>query len=141
MNRKQIISLISKIRHSANQLIVDELKKRGITGIVPSHGDILIKLFQNDSVPMSELAVAISRSKNTVTTLVDKLSNLGYVTKLSDPSDNRITLVKLTKKGQSLEKAFNQVSDILLETVYRGLTEKETDSVIKILSKIRDNFG
>lgn len=140
MKHEQIISLISKIRNSANELILMELNRHGIKGIVPSHGDILVILFRRDSVPMSELAAAINKKKNTVTTLVDKLFQLGYVVKTNDPDDSRITLVKLTPKGRSLQAAFNEVSDILLEKVYNGINEKEKDAVIKILLKIKNNL-
>jgi DNA-binding MarR family transcriptional regulator len=140
MNPQQIISLISKIRDSANQLILQELERHGIKGIVPSHGDILVILFSRDSVPMSELASLINKKKNTVTTLVDKLFKLGYVVKVNDPGDSRITLVCLTQKRRSLQTAFNRVSDVLLDKVYAGISEKEKGAVIKILLKIKNNL-
>lgn len=140
MEQQQIISLISKIRHGANELIMRELEKHGIKGIVPSHGDILVRLFRRDSIPMSELAIAINKKKNTVTTLVDKLVNLGYVEKSADSDDSRVTLVRLTSKGNSLQKSFDKVSAVLLETVYDGITEKEKDIVLNVLSKMKKNL-
>jgi len=140
MEKQQIISLISKIRYGANELIMRELEKNGIKGIVPSHGDILARLFIRDSIPMSELASAINKKKNTVTTLVDKLVSLGFVIKTSDPDDSRVTLVQLTKEGRTLQKSFDRVSRILLETVYKDVTDKEKDTVLKILLKMKNNL-
>lgn len=140
MEQQQIIALISKIRHSANELIMRELDNHGIKGIVPSHGEILVRLFRRDSIPMSELAAAINKKKNTVTTLVEKLVNLGYVTKSTDTDDSRITLVKLTPDGKSLQKSFNKVSAVLLDTVYNGITEKEKEAVLKVLLKMKKNL-
>lgn len=140
MEQQQIIALISKIRHSANELIMRELDNHGIKGIVPSHGEILVRLFRRDSIPMSELASAINKKKNTVTTLVEKLVNLGYVSKSTDPDDSRITLVKLTPDGKSLQKSFDKVSAVLLDTVYNGITEKEKESVLKVLLKMKKNL-
>ncbi len=140
MREGQIISLISQIRHKANELIISELEKNGIKGIVPSHGDILIRLFRADSIPMSELASAINKKKNTVTTLVEKLENLGYVKKTSDPDDSRINLVRLTPEGRSLQKIFDKVSQTLLGTVYKGVSETEKRDVLEILNKIKINL-
>jgi DNA-binding MarR family transcriptional regulator len=140
MEQQQIIALISKIRHSANELIMRELDYQGIKGIVPSHGEILVRLFRRDSIPMSELAAAINKKKNTVTTLVEKLVNLGYVTKSTDTDDSRITLVKLTPDGKSLQKSFDKVSAVLLDTVYNGITEKEKEAVLKVLLKMKKNL-
>lgn len=140
MKQEQIISLISKIRHGANELIIHELEKLGIKGIVPSHGDILVRLFRGDSMSMSELAAAIGKKKNTVTTLVDKLVNLNYVTKTEDPEDSRITLVKLTPDGKALQRSFDKVSKVLLKTVYNGITEKEKDVILNVLLKMKNNL-
>ncbi|HPS87126.1 MAG TPA: MarR family transcriptional regulator [Spirochaetota bacterium] len=140
MKQEQIISLISKIRHGANELIIHELEKLGIKGIVPSHGDILVRLFRGDSMSMSELAAAIGKKKNTVTTLVDKLVNLNYVIKTEDPEDSRITLVKLTPDGKALQRSFDKVSKVLLKTVYNGITEKEKDVILNVLLKMKNNL-
>ncbi len=140
MKQEQIISLISKIRHGANELIIHELEKLGIKGIVPSHGDILVRLFRGDSMSMSELAAAIGKKKNTVTTLVDKLVNLNYVTKTEDSEDSRITLVKLTPDGKALQRSFDKVSKVLLKTVYNGITEKEKDVILNVLLKMKNNL-
>ncbi|HNX23572.1 MAG TPA: MarR family transcriptional regulator [Spirochaetota bacterium] len=140
MKQEQIISLISKIRHGANELIIHELEKLGIKGIVPSHGDILVRLFREDSMSMSELAAAIGKKKNTVTTLVDKLVNLNYVTKTEDSEDSRITLVKLTPDGKALQRSFDKVSKVLLKTVYNGITEKEKDVILNVLLKMKNNL-
>lgn len=50
------IFLISRIRESANNFIINELKKAGIKGIAPSHGDIMAALYKEDKIPMNLLA-------------------------------------------------------------------------------------
>ena len=38
---RNFLSLISKIHDKGNRLIIEELKRNGADGLVPSHGDIL----------------------------------------------------------------------------------------------------
>ena len=140
MLKKTALSLISRIRDSANKLIVSELERHGVEGIVPSHGDILACLYQNDLVTMKEISQFIHRTKPTVTVLVNKLVELGYVIREKDSSDNRITYIKLTEKGAGLEPVFTEISERLNEVIYAGLNETEGENFEKLLEKILQRF-
>ena len=140
MKTNHIISLISKIRDKANRLIVHELKVRNIHKLAPSHGDILMLLFQLGRVPMRKIAGRIGRDKSTVTALIKQLIDMGYVERRKDPTDSRITIIKLTRAGNDLKQGFDEISEILLEKVYRGFSEKEKGVIIDGMEKINRNF-
>lgn len=140
MKTNHIISLISRIRDKANRLIIHELKTHNIPGLAPSHGDILMLLFHLDTVSMREIAKRIGRDKSTVTALIKKLIDIGYVKKRQDPTDNRITLIKLTKAGRALKQDFDEISENLLEKIYRGFLEKEKEVIIHGIEKIDKNL-
>lgn len=114
--------------------------QQGITGLATSHGDILYALFKTERMTMAEIAARIGRDKSTVTVLVNKLTGLGYVVKERDSEDSRVTYVKLTAAGKSLEARFERVSSDVLNTFYRGISEEEKETLIQILSKIEQNF-
>lgn len=140
MNTNNIISLISTIREKANKLIIREMTNRNIRGLVTSHGDIFAALFKEQVLTMKEIADRIERDKSTVTALVDKLIDMGYVKKEKDSSDNRVVLVSLTDEGKQLQSDFEEISNKLLATVYKGITAEEKETLTKILSKIKENF-
>jgi DNA-binding MarR family transcriptional regulator len=140
MRTDHIISLISRTRDKANRLILEELKRRDIRGLAPSHGDILNLLYQLQSTSMVEIAEKIGRNKATVTALVGKLKDLGYVETGRDPEDGRVTRVALTNKGWGLKQDFEEVSQVLIQRVYDGLSEQEKEVIVHGLEKIRDNL-
>lgn len=140
MKSRGIIWLISETRQMANNFIMQELKKHGITELVPSHGNILINLFQNPEMTMSEISKKINRKCNTVTTLINKLVNLDYIQKNTDSSDQRITRISLTIKGKAFEKTFRKISDKLMKITYLGFTEQEKKELSNSLIKINKNF-
>lgn len=140
MNTRDVISLISKIRQKVNVFIVSEISKNGIDGIVVSHGDIIYALFKKQKLTMAEIAEKIAKDKSTVTALVDKLVRLGYVTKERDAEDTRVVYVTLTPQGHELEPIFEAVSHKVLEVFYLNISEEEKEDLIKILSKIENNF-
>ena len=140
MRTEHIISLISRVRDKANRLIVSELRVRNMPGLAPSHGDILILLFQSETVSMREIAKQIGRDKSTVTALIKKLINIGYVEKREDPNDSRVTLIKLTKEGLGLKQNFGEISETLLKKIYRNFSKTEKEMTIYGLEKIDGNL-
>lgn len=134
------ISLISRIRENANKFICKELETSGITGIVPSHGDIMAVLFKSHKCTMKELAANIRRTKATLTVLVDKLEKIGYVKREKSSQDSRVTYITLTKKGLDLKPVFEDISKKLNNLVFTDISEKEDETLHKILEKINKNL-
>ncbi len=89
---------------------------------------------------MKEIARMINRKKNTVTVLVEKLVQLGYICKSPSPGDSRITLIRLTEKGEKMMPDFKKISDLLIERTYKGITEQEKSDLLHLLEKIWHNL-
>lgn len=140
MSTRDIVSLIALIREKANRFIIQEMSMKEMEGLAPSHGDILSALFEYSSLTMKDLAKKINKDKSTVTALVNKLLNLGYIERTRDLEDSRIVYITLTEKGKNLKKDFKEISDKLIERVYKDISKNEQEVVIKILSKIHNNF-
>ena len=133
---RNLLSLISKIHDKGNRFITDELNKNGAVGLVPSHGDILVCLYQNDKMTMKDIADKIHRTRPTVTVLVDKLEKLGYLKREISKEDNRYTYIVLTKKGQDFKPIFEKISEDLNNMLYKNLSEEESDILENLLQKI-----
>ena len=140
MTPDKVIYLVSRIRERANAFILKELKLHNLNGLAPSHGDILYLLLQEERLNMSEIADRIHRRKPTVTVLVDKLIQAGYVEKQVDHEDERVHLISLTDKGSALKPTVDQISNDLLETVFTGFSEEEKAILMMLLSKIFKNL-
>lgn len=140
MKRSNLIALASRITEKANRLIVRELEARGIEGIVPSHGGILLLLYTGESYTMRDLADRIHRTKPTVTVLVEKLVNLGYVIKEKSMEDSRVTFIRLTEKGLAVKPSFNEISAKLNTIVYQGLSDETAEYLEKMLTQVSTNL-
>lgn len=140
MKTDHVIALIARVRDKAYEFIIRELNEKKIKGLVPSHGGIMSTLFMKDKASMKDLAARIGRDKSTVTALVNKLVTAGYVTREKDSDDSRITYLRLTAKGRSLEKDFDEISEKLIATAFSGFTQKEREAVVKCVVKMLNNF-
>ncbi len=140
MKPRITIALMSKISNKAHRFIIQELEKRGIYGMVPSHGGILSLLYTHENLTMKDLAEKIHRSKPTVTVLVDKLTSLGYALKEKSDTDSRVTYIHLTEKGIAFQKDFQEISQSLNSKVFQGLSVEQLDKIDPILEKIMQNL-
>lgn len=140
MSRNNIFALVSRVRAATNDYLVGELEKLGAIGLAPSHGDILAALFQRGELGMTELADAIRRKKNTLTVLVAKLEDLGYVSRRHDAEDARRSVVSLTAMGEAFRGPFTRVSRTLIATGLKGIKDGEIDVASRCLEKILGNL-
>lgn len=135
-----LVNRLSQTLGQANRFIAVKLKERGLDGIAPSHGDILMRLFACGEQPMQELARAIGRDPSTVTALVKKLVAAGYVRTEKGEQDRRATIVSLTEKGRGLRGEFETVSAALSEVQGRGIDAADMETARRVLVGVRDNF-
>lgn len=138
--KKNLVAQASRISDMANKLIVNELEKEGIHGIVPSHGGIFHLLYTQEQATMKEIADYLHKTKPTVTVLINKLEKMEYLYRERSDIDSRIIYIKLTRKGGELKPIFEKVSDTLNEKVYKNLNDEECESVENILQKVLHNL-
>ncbi|HHU86293.1 MAG TPA: MarR family transcriptional regulator [Peptococcaceae bacterium] len=140
MKKGNALALISRIREKANRFIVRELENHGIKGIVPSHGDILVILFQEEKCSMKELANRINRTKPTVTVLIEKLMEYGFVEREKSRTDSRVTYVKLTNKGKNLKPVFDDISKKIDALLYGDLNDGEPEIFERLLLQVNSKL-
>ncbi len=136
-----ILSLISKIHAQSASFLNSELQARGLPEMVSSHGNIVFQLSKNEKLSMKELADAIHRDKSTVTALVSKLQEQGYVEKVPSDEDSRVVFVRLTEQGKKYTVDTQAISSLLNEKCLAGFTEKDKDALYSLLSRISTNFA
>lgn len=135
-----LISELSRTLAAANDYLTLLLHQAGLTQLVTSHGDILMQLFAHEPMTMQELSEKINRDPSTVTVLVKKLKDAGYVETCKGEQDRRCTEVRLTPEGRKLRSAFDSISQKLLSAQMRDVNTAELATVRSTLSQIKDNF-
>ena len=123
------------------QFIEKKLEENGIDDLITSHGNILTALYENNGkLTMSQIAKKIGKDKSTVTPLITKLFQLGYIDKLKNEDDKRITYITITDKGRQLESTFNSITSQVHETAYKNFTPEEKQIFLELLKKLNMNF-
>lgn len=136
-----IVQTISDLRTLAHAFILECLEEEGIVGLVPSHGAVLATLYREGPLPMKAISNRIRRDKSTLTVLVRKLEELGYVAREPDEKDSRVVLVHLTEKSRASREVFEGISSRLLARVWGDTPEEEREAVCRALARMIDRMG
>jgi DNA-binding MarR family transcriptional regulator len=138
-SQRQGGSLIAQIHQLAGRIFARKLKEYQVE-INPAQGRIMFVLWRNDGIPLSELAKETSLGKSTLTSMLDRLEESGYVARVRSQKDRREVLIKRTEKDETWQEVYVQVSREMSELFYDEFSESEIDEFEKNLRRILDNL-
>lgn len=94
--------------------------------------------YEQRPLAISELANWMVKEPNSLTGLVDRAENKGWVTTHGDPKDRRKRLVEFTSAGvKKFEEAFNLSNDVAGK-LFGKLTASELSQLKSASTKLRD---
>jgi DNA-binding MarR family transcriptional regulator len=141
VQKKQGGFLVSKIHQLAGRIFTKKLKDYNLYEINSAQGRIIFVLWQNDGISIQELAKKTALEKSTLTRMLERLENIGYLKRLPSTDDRRKTIVKLTPKNEELKGAYEGVSNDMLALYYKGFTDVEIDTFETYLKRIYENLS
>lgn len=131
----------SHLRTRINEFLRAELKACGRSELVPSHGAVLYVVYHHEGrVQIKTIYESVCKQKTTLTESINRLVELGYLTKEPSPDDARCTFVVATEKALSFREDFNRISEKLMDKVFRGFSEEEREQFISFLLRAIGNF-
>lgn len=95
---------------------------------------LLISSVPFDGIDMTSMSQQLGVDNSTLTRLADILVRRDWIEKSKGRHDKRITLLKLTKKGQEIQEKVEERIDLLGDTVYASIPLEDRDEVKEILS-------
>jgi DNA-binding MarR family transcriptional regulator len=132
--------LMAKIRQVSERIFARILKEYRIDRINPAQGRILFVLWQQDGIPIRQLAKRTQLSKSTLTSMLDRLEKAGHVTRVRSIKDRREILIKRTQKDKQLERIYSEVSQQMTQVFYAGFSPAEIERFEKNLERILNNL-
>lgn len=133
--------LISKIHQLSGRILARKLKEHQIDEINPAQGRIMFVLWRHDGISINDLAKKTSLGKSTLTSMLDRLEQSGYLKRIPSPKDRREILIQRTEKDKAFEETYVQISKDMSGLFYRGFSKNETDEFEHFLRRIFDNLS
>jgi len=121
--------------HAMHSVYKTLLKEAGLT--YPQFLAMTV-LWENNNVPVGTITSKLQLDTNTLTPLLKRLETMGLVTRTRNPKDERQVILKLTRKGRSLQKRTEHFSSCILSST--GLKLEEIMDLQTKIMKLRDNL-
>ena len=134
--RTDIGYLLAKASQRWNELLAEAFRLQGHGDVRPSYGSVLVPLFEQDGLRMSELAARAHLAKQTMTTMVRLVERAGLVQRRPDPDDARATRVELTERGRRFQPVATRELAKLDERIAALLGEPRTAALRASLAQL-----
>jgi DNA-binding MarR family transcriptional regulator len=108
-------------------------------GLALARFEVLVRLArsENEQLTMSALAEQVSLTTSGITRLVDRMATAGFVERVPDPSDRRVSYARLTTAGgEKLAEAL-PVHAANLREVFAGFSEADLRTLDALLDRLR----
>ncbi len=104
---------------------------------------VLMVLWENNSLPVNDIAKKLILNTNTITPLLKRMEQQGLINRSRSEKDERKVLVQLTEKGKNLQETASEIPEELVKRLSDSklkledlITLKENlNSIISFLSK------
>ncbi len=133
-NLRVVLSRLIKIlRSEVKQDGLLSLTERSTLGLVNQHTEIL----------PSELAAIEKVTAQSMSQIINKLLELGFIKRTSSKTDKRKVIITITAAGRkSIEKKRSETQEWLAKSLVEKTTQKEKETLInaiKVLTKLVDS--
>ena len=132
--------LIAKIHQLTGRIFNQKLKNNKLDKLNPAQGRIMFVLWNKNSLPIHELSKETQLSKSTLTSMLDRLEEAGYIKRTPSKKDRRKIIINLIKVDKEFEQNYINVSNEMLNLFYNDFSEEEIDLFESFLKRLLNNL-
>lgn len=133
----EIAQLWRRVNREMRELVRSTVSQHDLP---PLAFPVLYHIRKEQGVTVSELARRIGAAKSHISTLTDTLARDGYIEKQSDPSDQRLIRMYLTRSAADLLQEHEERSQAMWATVFEQLPEKDLEDLGRFLRNLLGAF-
>jgi DNA-binding MarR family transcriptional regulator len=108
-------------------------------GITRAQWAVLAKVERNEGMKQSELAEQMEMQPITLTRLIDKLSDHGWIERRGDETDRRVNRLYLKQAATPLLAKLGQLKSELTGTALAGISSADVERLLSQLESVKEN--
>jgi MarR family transcriptional regulator for hemolysin len=108
-------------------------------GITRAQWAVLAKIERNEGMKQTELAEQMEMQPITLTRLIDKLCDSGWIERRGDETDRRVNRLYLRKTGRQLLGKLSGLRSELTATALEGISPADAVRMLAQLETIKEN--
>lgn len=135
MESKSLKSFIvlMKASKSVQELITSDIVSYGMR---TSDFVVMETLFHKGRQTIRQIAEAVLIKTGSITYVIDKLEDKGWLTRSDCKEDRRVVYIELTDEGKRVMDTIFPQHQLVIEDVFSELTEQEHDILIDLLKRV-----
>ncbi|WP_199439230.1 MarR family winged helix-turn-helix transcriptional regulator [Umezawaea beigongshangensis] len=133
------VTSVMRVQQIIQSAVDASLKPHGLT-FARFEALVLLTFSRAGSLPMRVMGERLQLHPTSVTNIVDRLEGDGLVRRVPHPTDRRTTLVEITDAGRARREAATEAVTGV-DFGLSGLTERQTEQLTDLLSKVRRAAG
>lgn len=106
----------------------------------PWQAGILVVLSMEGELSQRELAKKLKLTPPSITTAIQKMEKLGYISRTPDPDDQRVLRLSLTDKSREYLQHIKEVTEQMEAYAFQGMSIEEKLLFKRLLLQVRDNL-
>ena len=109
-------------------------------GVYRGQPPVLQALHRQEGLSHSELARQLHVKPATITQMIKRMEQAGFVQRRRDTKDERVSRVYLTELGHAIQGDLDRVLGKIEAGTFAGFSQAEQELVARFLSRIRHNL-
>jgi len=109
-------------------------------GLTAPQFRMIMSLQREDGVTQSHLANILAVGKVSISGLIDRLEQSGWIERRPDPNDRRSNLIYLTDKAHDIEKDILATGKDLTKQTLKNLNATQRTELIDLLILVKNNL-
>lgn len=111
------------------------------TGLYAGQELLMMRLWERGEQRQADLIKTLGLDPSTVTKMLQRLEQAGFVTRRPSPDDRRAVVVDTTRAGRALRDRVKQAWRDLEAATTAGFTKDEYDQAMRVLNRIEANLA
>lgn len=111
------------------------------TGSTRAQWHAIFKISRHPGIKQAELAELLEVEPITLTRMLDRMGDGGWVERRPDPKDRRARLLYLTAKAEAALVPARLMAEEIYEEALAGLDEDDRAQLLLLLGRIRNNLS
>jgi|SRR5690625_3307869 len=129
----KLFIVLSRALESVRKQVVKDIKRYKLN--LTEFG-VLEFLYHKGEQPIQLIGKKVLLASSSITYVVDKLEEKGYLERIACPNDRRVIFGRLTEKGEQLMDDIFPQHEKAMATIFSNLTKEEKEHAIELLKKI-----
>lgn len=131
--------LVSRVTLQVTSALKKGFASAGLESLKPAYLGVLMSLWYEDGLKVTELGRRAGLEPSTMTGLLDRMERDGLVTRSTTPGDRRVQHIHLTREGQGIRETVLKVLNRTLARLFSGISREDLNRTKEILRNVLSN--